>query len=138
LASFIDSFPVYGIVRLNVRSPSSTHPVVTDHRSVRRPLPGPLHFHNSSANTRNDETKKEKWEKCRAVNTALCEVGWISVYGMTMNNKSHAPAWQVLNNRRSVSDPVTGSVIQGLTFHEHFSENLANMDKIGISKYFWF
>jgi hypothetical protein len=82
--------------------------------------------------------KKEKWEKCRAVNTALCEVGWVSVYDITKDNKSHAPAWQVLNNRRSVSEPVTGSLIQSLTFRKHFSRNLANMDKIGMPKYFWF
>jgi hypothetical protein len=45
------------------------------------------------------------------------------------DNKSQAPAWQVLNNRRCISEPVTGSVIQSLPFHEHFSGNKTNIEK---------
>ena len=60
------------------------------------------------------------------------------VYDMPLNSKSHAPAWQVLSYRRCVSEPVAGSVIQSLTFHENFFGNLAKIDKIGISKVFGF
>jgi hypothetical protein len=72
------------------------------------------------------------------VNTALYEGGCISDYGINLNNKSHAPAWQVLNCRRFVSEPVSGSIIQSQRFYENFSGNLANIDKIGMSKVFGF
>jgi len=74
-------------------------------------------FLDSSANTSNDETKKEIWEKYRAVSTAFYEGGWSLVQVIEKNDKSHDTVWQVLNNRWCVSETVSGSVSRSLTCH---------------------